>query len=125
LLTGEVLELGSDAAIARFMRELLIFPVREGVRARRNDPIAILLRCGNHFPAQAHNFGAHLGHRMTYRRRDLDLRLEKLWSYLVAKRRLRFRQDKLRARTQLSRSRVHDLIFLFDADGERLVGAHS
>jgi lysophospholipase L1-like esterase len=30
----------------------------------------------------------------------------------------------LRARTQLSRCRMHDLIFLFDADGERFVGAH-
>jgi hypothetical protein len=40
----------------------------------------------------------------------------------VAKRRLRFRQDKLLARTQLSRSRMHDLIFLFDRDGERFVG---
>jgi len=70
-------------------------------------------------------FEPHLAEAKTQdRRRDLDLRLEKLWSYLIAKRRLRFRQDKMRARTQLSRSRMHDLIFLFDADGERFVSGH-
>jgi hypothetical protein len=124
LLAGELLKLGSDAAITRVRRELLIFPVREGVRARRHDPVAVLLCRGNHFPAQAHNIGAHLCHRMTDRRADLDLRLVKLWSYLLAERRLRFRQDKMRARAQLSRLRMHDLIFLFDADGERFVGGH-
>jgi hypothetical protein len=30
----------------------------------------------------------------------------------------------MRARAQLSRRRMHDLIFLFDADGERFVGGH-
>lgn len=81
-------------------------------------------RGGNHFPAQVRNIGAHLGQRLADRRADLDLRLVKLWGYLLAERCLRFRQDELCARTQLSRRRMYDLIFLFDADGERFVDGH-
>src|SRR5690606_11476437 len=97
-------------------------PARKRVRRGGDDPAAGLLRDLGDRPAQADDLGARLVDVAADLAADLDLRLHKLLLELVAEHDAPMIQHLLDVRGQLPRVGVDDLVFFFDAKGQRRGG---
>ncbi len=120
------LHLLQHTLVARQRRHRLVKPVAERMRRRRHHSQPFLRRQIDDKTALLCQFVARLFQRMTNRRTQLDHGLMQFWLDLALDHDHTFAVEKLRdERAQFARLRIDDLIFLFDADGQRWSCAHA
>ncbi len=114
----ELLQFLDDVVVADAGRDDLVFPAREGVRARRRHRQADALGRARQLPPVAVDLLAQLADVGADLRADLDDRLVHLALDLLPEHRRARRQELGHVRPQLSALGVDDLEFLLDAEGE-------